>query len=480
MPNIELNTFYPWLQEDDIISQSWGIVESENLDWNRTGYGITLWPKPTKQVLTSTNIIRGIYNRSVSWVITNLFMYWDWWVVYRWDSVDNTPFYTLPSTDDIHNVIFSPSSKYYMAIQTATDTYSIGRINSDFTTWVNESVQTSLTSPSVPPMYQDGTFTYIWIWSKIYRYDTWDVETIFSLFKQYIVWITVHGTQFYVYSDNGNLSLWDGVSNSISANLDLGVNIRRVEQRAWIDYVTSESWDIYIMSGYQLVPISDSRQSRRLEDNSQYISKLNFNTWDEDNRTIAIGKKDTYFIANDTQPWIYKYWKLIEWLADAFYKITTEDNTNTDVDYIYWLFYIEWLNTLYYSYKQGSIYWVDKLELDNLTTAQSWYFVTQIFRWPPNLINKITGVKATTSYTSWSNYIKIYKRIDNWSWVLIRNINDATDTIKRHKITTNNGSWNLSDEFVDIQFKIEIYNDNQDNIPPLFHGIKLTYSINKN
>ena len=43
MPNIQLNKFYDWIQQDDILASSWGIVDSKNITWLRTWYGATLW-----------------------------------------------------------------------------------------------------------------------------------------------------------------------------------------------------------------------------------------------------------------------------------------------------------------------------------------------------------------------------------------------------------------------------------------------------
>ena len=470
MPKVEYNDYTPWIQKDDIVSPKPGLIEWKNVTWLETGYGITLWPKTTKQVLTSTNIIRWIYDRTVSWINTNLFMFWDWWVVYRWDSVDNTPFFTLPSWDDIHNVLFSPSNKYYMTIQTATDTYSIGRINADFLTWVDETIQTWLISPSVPPMLSDGSLLYIWVGSTIYTYDKSNVEVSYSLFQQHIVWITKHWTQFYVYSNNWTLTLWNWGS-SVSANLDLGVNISRVVQKAWVDYLTSKSWDFYVMSWYTAVLISETKDSKRLDDNSQYTSKLKFKTGDEDNRTLESARDSIYLIANDTQPGIYQFTWLLPWMTPWHHKICTTDNTSTDVDYIYSLFYNENQNTLWFSYNRWGIFWVDKLEFDNKTTQKDWSFVTQIWRWPPNEVNKNKTIKITFSNTSWNNFIKLYKRIDNWSWELFRTFNRTNDTIHREKIT------NQNDRFIDEQIKVELHNDTQAEDAPIVHGFEIDYSV---
>lgn len=473
-PVVELNQYFNWIQQDDIISSSWGILESDNLDWTRTWYGITLWPKPAKKILTATTIIRWIYSFSSTASDGNLVMYWDGWNIYLWTSSDDTPYHTLANWYPIHNMIFSPSNKYYMALKTATDVRSIARVNSNITTGYTD-IQTGKGSICPLPMLSTNTFLYVWAWWVIYRYDNSDVETTFNIFQSHIVWITRHGTQFYVYNQQWNVSLWDWVSTSVSANIDLWLRIERVESLWWIDYAVTDLWDVYVISWYTSQNLSKKKLTNRWNDNSQYTEKLNFSPNEEDdNRILEASRNEMFFVANETTPWIYKYWTLIEWLPPSWNKVCSTDNTNTTVDYIHWIFYNEFQNTLWYSYVQWTEYWVDMLEMNNLTTAQTWYFVTQIFRWPPNKVNKIKEIRLTTSYTSWSDYIKLYKRVDNAaSWTLVRTINDSTDTIERHRIT------NQTDEFIDIQFKVEIHNNTQDNTPPILHWLELVYSINK-
>lgn len=486
MPNVELNQFFPWIQQDDLISQSWGVLEAENLDWNRTWYGITIWPKPAKQVLTSTTAMRVINNRSSAWLTTQAYAAWEWWNVYRLNATDDTPTYTLAWWEDIQMwQWFSWSWKVYFMKNTSWSTYNLCSVYSsiDWDDWssLDETVKTWMYSPQTPVTYVAKNLLYIWYWNTVLTVSTagTPVLTTYNLFNNYVVWFTEHWTQFYVYSSDWTLALWNKTAAALTASFDLWARIRRVVQKAWLDYITSEKWDVYPLNWYTLwEPISEVKKTRRWNDNSQYVDKTNFATWSYDNQTLEFAWNDLMLLSWDSQVWIYKFWDLIPWLPKTFHKILTEDNTNTDIDEIYTMEYVEWINTLYYSYKQWTQYWIDKIEFDNLTTAQTWYFVTQVFRWPPNKVNKITQVRATTSFTSWDNYIKIYKRIDNWSWVLLRTINDSTDIIKRHEIWTDSDWNNLSDAFVDIQFKVEIHNDLQTDIPPILHNFELIYSIN--
>jgi len=474
--NLTLNTFYKGIQQDDVVGSAFGVIESKNIDWIRTWYWATLWPKSTKQILTSTTAMRVINWRSTTWATANAYAAWDWGNIYRLNGVDSAPTHTLASWNDIFNWLYYKNKwEYFFLTEISNNNYSLWSVwaaaDSDNWTSVNESIKTNMISSNIPPMITSGTFLYVWYWTTVLRIDSSWTQVTQSIFQSDVVWITQHWTQFYVYSSNWNLSLWDWVSSSVSANVSLWFRVRRVKSKAWLDYVTSETGESYIVSGYSAQLLSESKQSNRLNDNSQYVKKLDFSTGNQDTHTLEIGKDDLYLISQETQPGIYKYWDLIPWTLKGFHKIATEDNTTVDITNLYSIYYSESINTLYFAYNQWSVYWVDKLELDNLTTAQDWYFVTQVFRWPANKVSKIERIRFTTSYTSWDNYIKFYKRLDNWSWTLFSTINDTTDVIERHEVTSE------VDDFIDIQFKIEIHNDLQTNTPPILHWFELTYTV---
>jgi len=76
-----------------------------------------------------------------------------------------------------------------------------------------------------------------------------------------------------------------------------------------------------------------------------------------------------------------------------------------------------------------------------------------------------------TSNTNGDNYIKLYKRIDNGSWELVRTINNDSAEPIVTDIT------NALGHFVDIQFKIEIYNDTQAEDKPTCHNFQFEYNI---
>jgi len=476
MPTITWNKPYLWISQDDHVATPWQIIEGKNIDWLRTWYAWTLWPKTTKRLLT-TAPIRAIDTSSTTWEDDETYWAWDWWNIYKFDTLDNTPNYTLPWGEDIHAFMhFKEWVKFYFMKQTSPNFFSLCYVPSneaqaDIWTWVVENIKTLMRNPQSPIMYTTGSFIYIWYTWNILRIDSAWVQTVFSIFNSDIVWIAEHGTQFYIYSSQWLVSVWDWVSASISAKFNLWTRITRIITRWGIDYVLTEKGELYPVTGYSIWenPLSIPKNSNRLNDNTQYVSKLDFKNRPYDNKQMVFVWKDLMLLSNETQPWIYKYWNLLPWMAKRFHKISTEDNTSTDIDEIFTMTYSDYLNTLFFTYKQWAIYWIDMLELNNLTTSQDWYFISDIIRWVPNQEAKTLDIRMVTSYTSWDNYIKLWQRVNNWVWEEVRNINNDTDEIDLEEIEIENDEW------LDIQFKIEIHNDLQSEFPPLLHEFNFSF-----
>lgn len=496
MPIVEYNTYYDGTLEDDIVSQRPWIIEWNNVDGNRTWYGITLWPKPTKKITTDWVAMTWMAHTNSTNEDYVLYVWNDWTdgYIYKANSTDDTPEKVVTTTDApygclLESVIYFEGD-FVILWRTVTgynDIYVHYIGSGDVSTWnwgaMNyASLIDKGSNKYTPPMLAFWNFLFIGQsnWLIIFNWST--VTDKIGWIDWSVTWLTLHGTTIVIYADDrwvGKVYYRDWVSTSFSSSQELPFVPLKV-QGAWkIDYITSTDGDLYIWSGYDTQLAVKYTKSRRLNDNSDYQEKFNFDydfplIW----TMMQSAMNNLYLVWNTSE--IHKYWQLTTWLPKTIHKVLTEDNTNTDLDTIYALSYLPIEKSLFYSYKQWTTYWIDYMDLDNLTTTEDWYFVTQVFRWPPNYINKIKQVRITTSYTNGDNYVKVYKRVDNASsWTEIRTINDSTATIERHEIKTNAWTWSLSDEFKDIQFKVEIHNDLQTDTPPIVHWLDLEYTIIK-
>ena len=315
------------------------------------------------------------------------------------------------------------------------------------------------------------TFLYVWIGNTIYQIDSGWAIVVFAIFDNIITGIMQHWTQYVVYQSNWIVSYWDWTSQVLSANQKLGYYPNQVTQRANTDYITTSDWESYIGSWFSVQQITKPKESNRLNDNSQYISKLNFETdLRKVNNGLELALWDIYWISTDSIPWIYKYGKVIEWVVASPNKIITNNFAFEDFEELNSMLYQTETKKLYYSYKTATWYWVDYIDLLSRETAKDWYFVTEVFSAWTTLKKKLNQIAYTTSNTAWANYVKVYYRKNNGSWNLVDTVNNSVDTIAR-KIMTKWATW----EFIDIQLKVELHNDNQDEISPILHEWQYNY-----
>ena len=215
-----------------------------------------------------------------------------------------------------------------------------------------------------------------------------------------------------------------------------------------------------------------------MDDNSAYNKRLSFSIDEPNlaqNRSMEVVLDDVYMYASDTIKGIYKYWKLIPWMQDGLHKIITQNHAGTQIDYIYDMnFYERGLRRLYIAYKAGSTYWIDYIDLDSLETCTDGYAISEVFSWGTSLKKEISKLRRATSNTAWNNYIKLYYRVNNTAWVLIENINDATNEINRENLN-NDATQSSYKQFIDVQLKIEFHNDTGWQDAPTLHEIMQEY-----
>ena len=486
MPNITYKKFYPGISQDDYVAWEWQYIDWENIDGLETWYGITLSKDVIKHVTTSTYPMYWI-----GWEITsgndevNAFVWWDWtdWYIYKVSAADNTPSHTITTASTSYT---TPHAIYYingfyvlLALWPGTSwAYAVHTISSaNFVSWTwsgfSYDVQT-FSNASVPPVLFKDNVMFIWYGWWIMKY-TWTTGTTFfstynDLVSWNVVWLTAQWTTIKIYTDQWEIGYWDGAAANVSSYQNLWTWISKVEQEGNLDYIVTQNGDFYIGSGYSYQLISRKQSSKRLEDNATLTNKADFREvtdklWDS---RISFGDAHLYLINNDKT--IYKYGELITWLPKWFHNVVASNNADTAIDRIYTIKYMPWERKIFFSYKAWSTYWVDAINIDSANKAQDGHVVTNIFTWWTTLKKEISEIRLTTSNTSWNNNVKLYIRIDNWTLTLIETINNATDTIARTECYAD------VNEFMDIQFKVELHNEAWADAP-ILHELQLNYDI---
>lgn len=485
MPSRVYNNFTAGVQQDDFFTNWANFVEHKNIDGLRDGYWVTLWPKMNK-ALTTTSAVRWMdffeqrtpnLDRSIVWG--------DNGDIYHINSVDDTPAFTMASWGNI--IAIQELSVFYFIFykdDLGSTPIKIGKINrasawSD--TWgdLDETFSTSDVSHVwIPPILELGNFLYVWGASSIERFDVNGTFVWFGFPDSDVMWLSLQGSNIIVYTENWDVFYWDWVGTTYSAVQYLGARISKVTSKWGMTYVATEDGQLYLANGLSFQRVTKPKFSNRMEDNSSYDKRLDFSVNEPNtaqNRSMIVALDDVYMYASDTIPWIYKYGTLIPGMQAWLHKCITQNHAGEQIDYIYDMYFYErTLRRLYIAYKAGTTYWVDYIDLDSLETCTDGYMVSEVFSWGTSLKKKLSKLRRATSNTAWNNYINLYYRVNNQDWILIRNINDAENEIERENISKD-ATTSAFNQFIDIQLKIEIHNDDGSENAPTLHEIMQDY-----
>lgn len=473
MPTRIFNRFDTWIwAEDTLVPWNWRIIDGSGVTWLKTWLWITLWPKSNKQIITNWPM-RWIWLGELSNNNDYNFAYGASWEIYRFDSADLTPIYTHTSWLMVE-CFFEIKSRYYFQVDTDNDLWQA--TSRAFTT-VNEAYYTM---PSwyteYAPVLKVGNIVYVWWWESITKFsntstDPWSTAIQKTFFWGSIKWLTALWSQIYAYSTNWQVYIWDWWSDTLTWANWLGFIPRDVYSSAWITYITNRNGEFKAWNWWQFTPLSVPFTSKRLQDNTTFKTKLDFGTSStERGQIIATVWDNIYLWCNDSTPWIYVYWSIAPWFPRWFHKLITSIHDWTAIDEIYALAYSETNKKLYYSYKAGSQYGIDYIDMTSHNTAQSWYFVTEVFSANTTFTKRPKELRVTCENIASPNYVKIYERVNNWTWTLLRTIN-STDTIFKKDIS------NYTKENIDVQFKLELYNSTWWTTPPVVREVYYDYEV---
>lgn len=487
MPSRSYNQFSPWVQWDDFLTNGANFIEHKNINGLEDGYGVRLWARVNKWFTTWTEqIISMFLDEKSDGSVTSSYAWGTNGVIYRLDATDDTPTYTLTNGWNIVQIVDLPWQLYFFykldLAFTTTSVAKISKSDADADNWaagMDEIYKVgSFSTEAIPPILTVGDLLFIWVNSRVATMNSSGTIVEYNFPDSSVVWITLQGSTIVVSCSSGNVYYWDGASTSESARTYVGSRLNSVWQKGNMDYTFSEDGQLILGSGQQFIRATKPKRSNRMDDGTSYDTRLKFGDASNgiQNRVIVPALDDMYLYANDTTPWIYKYGKLIPWMQDGLHKIITQNNAWAQLDTVYdiW-FYERSLGRLFISYKAGSTYWIDYIDVESLETCTDGYFITDVFSGWTNIKKKVIWMQMTNSNTSWDNSISLYYRVDNGSWELIRTYNEATDVITQDDIATVRGT--PFKQFIDIQFKVVLHNDTWAEDAPTVHDLTLFYDI---
>lgn len=477
------NNFTTWESQDDFLT-AWGrLLETYWVTWLRNGRGLTLWPKTNKLLLTNDKI-RGIdaYPQSTNDDTKNL-IFWDSGEIYRFADTDLTPSYTHSLWYHVVWTYVIQPYQYFIV----KDSFSSANITimretvSNVNNWTFATINETWLSAGtinhlyVPPYKQIAWQTYIWGLWKMTKYDSSAIATHYSYFGRYIVWFSIHQWTFLVYTSEWKVFFWNWLDSADASFSNRGQELwfipRKVIQWPNYDYVISDDWQVYIWWGAEFQQLTYKRYTNRGNDNSQYVVKQDFTPNKEDWQLLTVARDRVYIAENG----VYEFGNLLPWLPKGLHKSIAYNHEWIAIDDVYAMYYNSMTKQVLFAYQAWASYWVDYIDLESMETNQTWYAVTEVFsgynEWIITFQKQVEAIRYATLNTSWSNYIKLYKRVDNWTWELFKTINNATDTIDWKNLRTE------KDSFLDWQFKIELYNSDKWVNPPILPWLQLQYGV---
>lgn len=495
MPNVAYTNFTTGLAQDDFLPATPSFLDWKNVDGIDTGYGLKLWPKVNKQLLTNYPIVAIEGNENVDWWLVETIAGWINGEVYRLDGTDLTPIYTFPNNEDILQIV-STNSEFYIFYR---DNDSANEVNiANISAWdivdndwswitldyFDDVSNISVSKKNLPYLKISQQEIILWgsFWS-VHKVNlvAQDSDT-YNFPSNVVVWVTAQWSVFMVYCRDWNVYMWDWASELSSGQRYLWARISKVTQKEAIDYISTEDGQLYVGSGLSFQRITKPRMSNRLEDNSSFQSILSFNATEEtQNHSMVAVLDDLYLFTPDNVSGLVKYGRIIPWTQEWFHKAICSNYAWEDIDIIYDMYFYErTLQRLYFSYKAGATYGIDYIDFKSVERAPSWYIITDVYTWWDTFKKEIKMIRRATSNTSWDNSITVYYRVDNGDWKLIQTINDAVDKIQVWE-PMKTADWETFKRYRDRQYKIVLTNGNGGDNTPILHELNEIFdNDNKN
>lgn len=472
MPTRIWNRFDVWeWQEDTLVPWTARIIDSSNVTGLKTWLWITLWPKVNKLLLTNW-AMRGFWlDDDTDNNNTLNFAYWEDWEIYRFDSLDNTPIYTHTNWNIIE-WFFEINNRYYF--QTNGDLY-LGQATTNAFTSINEDyVSLPSFASEFAPVMKHNNLTYYGTWNTINIFesisDPWSTMTSKSLFTWSTIGITSRWWQIYVFTTNKDVALWDWW-NTINWVNKLSIRPRCVYDMWWTIFMNWTEWSLLLWDWWNFQEFTSIKKSNRLNDNSWFKTKYDFwnvTLWTR-GQTITWKWEKVYISSNWDTPWIYEYGAILPWLSKWFHKIITKNHNWDDIDEVFCMNYGYRSKKLYFAYRSWTTYWIDYIDTDSLESAGLGYFITEVFSANTTYIKKPKEIRLTVENVIGNNYVKIYERVNNWDWELLRTITNETETIFKKEIK------NYTKENIEVQFKVELYRESWE--APIVRELYYDYEV---
>lgn len=478
MPTQNYTSFYKGISKDDYVALPWSYLYGRNIDGSIFWYGVTIARKSTKVIEVQHPIydITALVTRNTA---RNLLVWHDWtnWYIYNIGSDDNTPEKIVTPWDtSCPLLVWAASLEWgYVFIWRSSSNYQVHNIHT-----APDYVSLSLTywtyawgdflSDSIPAYIVEKSLVMIGANDKVITVDNVPLVKLLKVVSWAVTTIASSWSVILLYTIDGKVYTWNGVGTSTTGSKSTGYKVVKSWGSGWEVYTTTEKWVLLRGNGVEFNELYRKRRTTKAEDNTSYYDIIDLSMPEADRTTwnsIQWIEWEIFFI--EGQKRISKLSSPRSDMERGYHSTLDTDHAGRKIDKIYCIREVGW--NLYFSYKSWVYYGVDFIDSDSLKSLSSAEMILPVFRGVPDEENKEARVKFTVSNTSGNKRVRLYKRIDQGAWELIRTINQTDSYIFREKISLTNK------QFTEFQYKIEFENPDQDDRPPILHSISIDYNV---
>lgn len=463
------DNFYGGMSEDDFLWWPDRYLQSINMDVSQNSQYIQLSVAPVLRIDTWANSVRDLlstYNRE-TWnrevvAFCDWFVYneWDWLIYSWWNERRYANFVIWENVYMVRSQWYN--NDYLLDTSTVVD-FQSSSLNP--TLWIQ-----TLSNRS----YLNGTWAvvlwtiaYIRLWDKICRFDSLlSVVDEYDITWEEIAWITYLWWYLRIYTLSWKLMLWDWNSETITESINFNVPMVNIYQVWKIDYIYSWElwWQIwlYYCSWYTLYPIFKKKYS-------DFLWTYKFSLWWDWYAWHNASVWDVlyWFELNDDWPTsIFKFWKDIQGLPDAYSLVNDRSSADLEFESIYCVA-SSW-NYIYYWFNDWVTKWVERIKISLWTIKHSyWEIITNIndFQiWIKKKVARYMYFKVEDIDVN--RTIEVQMAVDWWDFVSISIVNEQPlDWIARIPV-----QW----DFRDISFKF-IFRTSVNSSPKMYYWFNFDY-----
>lgn len=369
-----INQFQGWMSQDDQLFSKGQCVYSHWIDTTRTPWELKLMPTLSNVgAFTSSYSVCSIFPWATEWTI---------WYGTEWGIIKdrfNVQIADVGSVTTINDWILF---LWYYYVFTPEIVYRYIPVSGILATKTTFMTRSGIGYYQHPVIYQGGEMYFPWTPTSnknISYVDSTGVrQTLFETdFSTDIRWLSIQGSTIRIYSEY-LLSVVDIGTKTVQYSQVLPFKVNGVKSDGNVDYVITDSDEMYICSGLEFKKLCESTKSDILANYTTSSTKFTFKTA-QSNTTISVANGRVYTIGinrtDDSTGRFLIYGRKSESLPNAFCYWPLHEGVSSNPIDNFTALYSE-NNVVYLWYDNGGTYKIGEVRLNWTSSCYEWVYIT--------------------------------------------------------------------------------------------------------